>query len=144
MSNPPRKKGTAWETYLLGPLRELFYPELDHDMEDHPLQRLDMVARHKRAADGDFVGVPFTIEAKSTKTPMFQAWARKLENKVGNGWAIIWKGDRRVKTGAGPYVLMPYELFNLITAYALDQAPLSRDGRVMLGEDVDFILRPSD
>lgn len=114
MSNPQRQKGTTWEVELRDDhLRPLFYPDLPVDMDDHPLQRLDDAGRHKRAEDGDYVGVPYTIEAKSTQRPMFQQWARKLEKKVGKAWVLVWHGDRRAKTGSGPYVVEPLEFWEL-------------------------------
>lgn len=120
MANPPRAKGTRWEVELRTRLRKIFYPHYKGEDDDHPLQRLDEAARHKRADDGDFTGVPFAIEAKSTKRPMFQEWARKLEKKTGKAWAIVWHGDRRVRTGTGPYVVMPLELFEQLTYGQLD------------------------
>lgn len=113
-----RAKGTGWEVDLRDiHLRPLYYPDTPYGTEEehleHPLQRLDDVARHRRHADGDFVGVPYTIEAKKTERPLFQQWARKLEGKVGKAWALIWSGDRRTKTGTGPYVLEPLELWKL-------------------------------
>lgn len=118
MANPSRNKGTGFESELRdNVLRPLFYPGWEGDPEDHPLQRLDDAGRHKRAGDGDFVGVPFTIEAKKTERPMFQQWARKLERKVGKCWSLIWAGDRRVKTGTGPYVLMPLEFWVLLVEH---------------------------
>lgn len=114
MSNPSRQKGTWFESWLRdNVLRPLYYPNYSGPDDEHPLQRLDDAGRHKRAEDGDFIGVPYTIEAKSTQRPMFQQWARKLEKKVGKAWCLIWKGDRRAKTGSGPYVVMPLELWEL-------------------------------
>lgn len=120
MANPSRKKGTGFEVELKHRLRKLFYPACTAPDDDHPLQRLDEAARHKRAVDGDFVGVPFAIEAKKSERPMFQAWARKLERKVGKAWWLIWAGDRRVKTGTGPYVVMPLEFLEQLMLGQLD------------------------
>ena len=107
MANPPRQKGTRWETELLPILRRLF----GEQVERAPLKgTLDA---------GDFLGVPFLVEAKSTKSPRFQEWARKCERKAGKAWSIIWTGDRRVKTGAGPYVVMPLELWEDVVGTAL-------------------------
>lgn len=100
MANPSKKKGTNWEVELLGPLRELFGPQVERST-------LSGIYDY-----GDFVGVPHLIEAKSTTRPMFQEWARKCEKKAGKNWAIIWHGDRRVQTGTGPYVVMPIELWS--------------------------------
>jgi len=105
LSNPARAKGTQGENFFLEVLRELFYPDYVGLDEDHPLQRLDQAARHKRAVDGDYVGVPWTHEAKNTKRPLFLEWARHLRKKVGDDWVLLWKGDLRKKEG--PYVLMP-------------------------------------
>lgn len=93
MSNPSRKKGSAWEVELLDLLRPIW-----PDVERAPL---------KGTADfGDFVNVDgLLIEAKKTDAPHFLEWARKARDKTGgNGWRIVWSGDRR--KGDGPYVLL--------------------------------------
>jgi len=117
-----RAKGTAGENFFLGRLRRLFYPNLPAENEiaegvDHPLQRLDMVARHQRANDGDFVGVPWLHEAKNTQKPLFQAWARVCEKKAGFDWVILWKGDLRSPSGNGPYVFMPLEKYEELVSW---------------------------
>jgi hypothetical protein len=99
MSNPPRKKGTSWETQLVPRLQNLFGEQVS---------RAPLRGVHDH---GDFLGVPWLHEAKSTAKPLFQAWARVAEHKAGKAWTIIWKGDQRVRTGNGPYVLMPLELY---------------------------------
>jgi hypothetical protein len=106
VSNPSKKKGTWFEVWLRDQvLRPLFGPDVE---------RVDEVERYSRDRKGDFTGVPFEIEAKSTQRPSFQQWARKMEHKCGKAWVIVWKGDRRVKTGTGPYAVMPIELFEFI------------------------------
>jgi len=92
-----RQKGTSWETALLEPLRRVFGPQV----ERAPLKGT--------ADNGDFTGVPYQIEAKSTAKPLFLEWARKA-NAKSYPWAIVWKGDLR-KNDQGPYVLMPFEHF---------------------------------
>lgn len=102
-----RQKGTAWETELLPRLRALWGPLV----ERAPLRGI--------ADDGDFTNTPFLVEAKNTQKPLLQAWCRIAERKRPNGdWCVIWKGDRRVKTGNGPYVFMPLELFEQLVEAA--------------------------
>lgn len=108
MANPSKQKGTKWETELLPILRGLFGGRVE---------RSSLSGIHDY---GDYINVPFLVEAKSTKTPMFQAWARKCEKKAGKAWTIIWKGDRRVQTGAGPYAVMPLELFEQLVQCAME------------------------
>jgi hypothetical protein len=98
-----RQKGTEGENFFLPRLRRLFGAQV---------MRLDEVARHLRATDGDYVGVPWHHEAKNTERPLFQKWARVAEKKQPDGrWVVMWKGDLRVKTGNGPYVLMPLSFY---------------------------------
>lgn len=98
MANPSKQKGTKWESELLLRLRRI-WPQAERSslagINDY----------------GDYINVPYLIEAKSTQRPMFQQWARKAEKKAGKAWAIVWHGDRRAKTGNGPYVVMPLELY---------------------------------
>ena len=109
MANSARAKGTRWETELLEPLRALFGPQV----ERAPL---------KGEADaGDFTGVPWLHEAKSTKVPRFLDWARtatakaRRDNPADPSWVILWHGDRRAKD-LGPCALMPLALYERITA----------------------------
>ena len=128
MANPSKQKGTKWETALLAPLRRLFGDKVERSS-------LSGINDY-----GDFINVPFLIEAKSTAKPLFQKWARTCEKKAGKAWAIIWKGDTRTPTGNGPYVLMPLELFEAIQNLALsnyeylnDREVLLHDTAIMLG-----------
>jgi hypothetical protein len=114
VSNPARKKGTWWEVQLLPRLQALFGPQVDRA----PLKGVN--------DHGDFLGVPWLHEAKNTGKPLFQAWARICERKAGKAWAIIWKGDQRVKTGNGPYVLMPLEFYETLVDFALDHCDYAR------------------
>lgn len=110
-----RQKGTSWETALLEPLRRLFGPQV----ERAPL---------KGAQDkGDFIGVPYQIEAKNTAKPLFLEWARKA-NAKSTPWVIIWKGDLR-KNDQGPYVLMPMALYEELVGVTPLEAELSRAAR---------------
>lgn len=94
-----RQKGTGWETELLPHLRAAFGDQV----ERAPLKGVQ--------DKGDFVGVPFLVEAKKTEVPRFLDWARTARKKVGAGqwWSIVWSGDRR--KGEGPYVLLPLDMF---------------------------------
>jgi len=107
-----RAKGTRGENYFLPRLRKLFYPNYDGPEEEHPLQRAPL----KGVNDwGDFLGVPWLHEAKNTRKPLFQQWARTAEDKAkGEHWVVMWKGDLRSK-GNGPYVLMPLDTYETLT-----------------------------
>jgi hypothetical protein len=89
-----RAKGTRGENRFLPVLRDLF----GEQVERAPL---------KGALDnGDYVGVPWLHECKSTAKPLFQAWARVARKKAGGPqWILIWKGDERTADGQ-PLVLM--------------------------------------
>lgn len=93
-----RAKGTQGENFFLGFLRVLFGDKV----ERAPLKgTLDY---------GDYTGVPWLHEAKSTAKPLFLKWARVCEEKAGKNWVLLWKGDMRTR-GNGPYVLMPLEKY---------------------------------
>lgn len=97
-----RAKGTKWETELLDRLRGLFGPNVHRA----PLRGTQDA--------GDFVGVPWLHEAKSTKAPHFLEWARTAAKK-NERWCVLWHGDRR--TDPTELVMMPLHLFEeLITA----------------------------
>lgn len=130
-----RQKGTQGENFFLEKLRTLFGPSV----ERAPL---------KGTQDkGDFVGVPWLHEAKNTQKPLFQQWARTAEAKAGNAWVILWKGDLRTKTGNGPYVLMPYEMYDLLVDYAIDPyhtvdcGASRRPAIEMIQDDLQFMGR---
>jgi len=91
-----RAKGTTWETELVPILANLFGPQVDRA----PLRGVN--------DRGDFVGVPWLHEAKSTQVPRFLDWARTAQKKAEN-WVILWHGDRR--KAEGPYVMMSLELY---------------------------------
>lgn len=91
-----RAKGTKGENWFLPGLRWLW----GDSVERAPLKGVQ--------DNGDYVGVPYQIEAKSTKKPLFLEWARKATSKSWP-WVILWKGDLR--KSEGPYVLMPYEFY---------------------------------
>lgn len=96
-----RAKGTAGENFFLARLRIIF----GSWVERAPLKGvLDA---------GDFTGVPWLHESKSTQKPLFQQWARVCEKK-SRDWVILWKGDLRVTSGNGPYVLMPMHMYELL------------------------------
>lgn len=128
MSNPSKQKGTGWETYLLQPLRRLWGDQVNRS------------ALSGTNDYGDFTGVPFLHEAKCTAKPLFQAWARICEIKAHKAWVVIWKGDLRVRSGNGPYVFMPQELYDLLVNYALDNRPYPRDRFEMIKDDAKNIL----
>lgn len=123
MSNPSKKKGTDWEVELLGRLRTLFGNQVERASNTKGIHDY-----------GDYLGVPFLIEAKSTMLPKFQEWARKATAKAGRAWCVIWHGDRR-KSGNGPYVLMPLEFFEVLVIYALDNYEYARSRLQMIEDD---------
>jgi hypothetical protein len=98
-----RAKGTGWEVELLPLLRLAFGPQV----ERAPLKGTNDA--------GDFVGVPYQIEAKKTDVPHFLQWAKTAAKKTGNRFAVVWSGDRR--KGDGPFVLMPLEFFLELAAH---------------------------
>ncbi len=124
MSNPARAKGTRWEVALLNRLRGLFGPLVE---------RAPLKGTHDY---GDFTGVPWLHEAKHTLKPLFQQWARVCEAKAGRGWAIVWKGDTRTRSGNGPYVLMPLGFYELLVSYAIDNKTYPRPRLDMIRDDV--------
>lgn len=92
-----RAKGTHWETELLPLLRLVF----GQQVERAPLKGL--------ADKGDFVGVPWQHEAKSTLAPHFLQWAKTAQKKTPGRWAVLWTGDRRKRDG--PFVLLPLDFY---------------------------------
>lgn len=105
-----RAKGTAGENYFLGFLRILF----GEKVERAPLKGvLDY---------GDFTGVPWLHESKSTAKPLFLKWAAICEAKAGKNWVLLWKGDLRTK-GNGPYVLMTLEKYMSLVQSTDEHAP---------------------
>lgn len=92
-----RDKGTRGENYFLASLR-IIWPTA----ERAPLKgTLDA---------GDYVNVPFPVEAKNTAKPLFLAWVRRLKVIVArdglpNRWVLIWTGDRRTLDGQALMVL---------------------------------------
>lgn len=89
-----RQKGTEWETELLNQLAWCF--------PNHVITRAGTTLGCNDA--GDFVGCPFPVEAKSTKTMRLPEWLRKLRTKATatgepNRWALFWHGDRRTQDG---------------------------------------------
>lgn len=104
MSNPSRAKGTRFEVELLDVLRDLH----GEHVERAPL---------KGTSDaGDFVGVPYLVEAKNTKVPKFLEWTRQCRRKAkehrnSSSWILVWKGDRRTLLDPEPLVVMPLDLY---------------------------------
>lgn len=107
-----RQKGTEWESRLLPLLRALFYPDLDVDLEDHPLSRAGTTLGCNDR--GDFLGVPWPHEAKKTDVPHFLQWAKVLEKKSPGRWTILWSGDQRRKDG--PFVMLPLDFYLQLVA----------------------------
>lgn len=97
----PRSKGTLGENFFKPYLVQLFGPQVERaplkGTQDH----------------GDYVGVPYLVEAKNTKKPLFQLWARVCKKKAGDDWVLLWSGDRRTEDGE-PLVLMPLAKFTIL------------------------------
>jgi hypothetical protein len=127
MANRSRQKGTEGENYFLAGLRAAW----SSSVERAPL---------KGTADyGDYVGVPWLHEAKSTAAPKFLEWARKATAKTAstNGrWVVMWKGDLRKKEG--PYVLMPYEMYLTILDLVRDHPKPDDPAYIRLMEGEPF------
>ena len=74
MANPPKQKGTAFETSLVPEINK-FYPGTERR------------APHGTADKGDFV-IPgagdFIIEAKNHKTPSLGAWVEEAKKEAAN------------------------------------------------------------
>ena len=97
MTNPPRAKGTRGENYFLAHLRTV-WPTADRAPLRGILDR------------GDFVNVPFPVEAKNTRKPLFQLWVRRLRLiSPDHRWILVWKGDTRTADGR-PLMVMDFEL----------------------------------
>jgi len=86
--NRPRQKGTRGENYFLAHLRTV-WPAAERAPLRGTLDR------------GDYVNVPFLIEAKNTERPLFKQWVRVLRVKAGGSdrWVLVWKGDARTADG---------------------------------------------
>jgi len=107
MSNRSRARGTRGENYFLPWVRSLF--------GEH-VERTDMVARDKRATDGDYVfrdgrSLPWLIEAKDTDRAGLTKWVRvcRMKTVPSKRWMLLWKGDARTLDGQ-PIVVMSLEL----------------------------------
>lgn len=116
-----RAKGTAGENFYLPYLRQLFGPQV----ERAPLKGVQ--------DRGDYVGVPYMVEAKNTAKPLFQLWARVCKKKAGDDWILMWKGDRRTDDGE-PLVLMPLAKYMILEleAQAGRRKPTKKDRTVDL------------
>jgi hypothetical protein len=100
MSNPSRAKGTAFEVEVLDHLRAIFGPTV----ERAPLKGV--------YDKGDYLNVPFLIDAKKTERPLFLEWARQARRKAdGSYWAYIYADDRRKASSAGTLALLPMDFF---------------------------------
>ena len=61
---------------------------------------------------GDYVNVPFPIEAKAHKVPRFLEWLRILQGKASRHtaapgrWWLVYCDDRRRKDSVGAVVVM--------------------------------------
>jgi hypothetical protein len=109
MANPSRAKGTRWENELRELLRDVC-----PDVERAPLKGINDA--------GDFVNVPFPIEAKAHKVPKFLEWVRVIKRKAAlkclddegslnplspiHRWWVVYCPDRRSKDTVGPVALM--------------------------------------
>jgi len=97
MSNPPKQKGTAFETSLLPQLQSI-WPDISRAQTNNE--------------SNDFTG-PFPIEAKKRKSWAIPEWIRKIRKVAVDDaeWMIVVApGDGR-KLDAPPVIaVMPFEM----------------------------------
>ena len=112
MSNPSKAKGTRYEVELLAKLREVFGPQVERS----PLKGI--------LDAGDYVGVPFPIEAKNTKVLLIPDWVRRLRLLEAKPFALFCSGgDRRRKNTPGELMIVDaaFGLY-LLQLYAKDES----------------------
>ena len=103
-----REKGTRYEVALLTLLRLVFGSQV----ERAPLKGIQDA--------GDFVGVPFPIEAKNTEVLRLPEWVRRLRLIGGKRFVLFWSGgDRRRKDSPGELMIVPADFGrHLLDIYA--------------------------
>lgn len=100
-----RAKGTRGENYFADMLKPIF-PQI----ERAPLKGVNDA--------GDYVNVPFPVESKNTRKPLFLEWVRRLRRKApAYRWVLLWKGDMRTVDGR-PLMVVDAEFgMDLLHAY---------------------------
>jgi len=96
MANPPKAKGTAYETSLLKRYLTRVFPGIRRaEANNH---------------SNDFTG-PFPIEAKKRKTLAVPAWTRTLDDLSPGLWLLLCgPGDARAKGAHPELAVMPTEM----------------------------------
>ncbi len=110
MSNPSRRKGSAWETAIVDYLRARGWPYVE---------RRALGGNKDR---GDVAGIPgCVIEAKNAKTINLAGWLDEANTERDNDHAdlgVVWF-KRRGRTDPGAaYVLMDGDTFIRLLTYA--------------------------
>lgn len=109
MSNPSKKRGTAYETALLADLRTI-WPGAD---------------RAKAGNEScDFVGTAtVTIEAKHRKVWDLRTWIRKIRAVSDGPWVIFAAdGDRRLSSSVGEVMVVDKDFgLTLLAAWNPDR-----------------------
>lgn len=112
-----RAKGTTYENQLLSLIR-VFAPTVDRA----PLKGVN--------DKGDFVNVPWPIEAKNRVQLRPLEWAKAIKRKAADGTAEPWwwlcfkADDKRTKDSVGDVTMMPTSMaITLAEAYVRSIAP---------------------
>ena len=114
MSNPPKQKGTKYETSLLSRFLVRVWPNI------------------RRAEAGnksnDFTG-PFPIEAKKRKTWQIPSWTRTLDEMSPGLWMLMCgPGDSRKADAPPEITVMPTEMAIRLLHYYSERMFESTDG----------------
>lgn len=101
MSNPSKKKGSAWETRLVGYFNEHGFPFAERRVQAGALDK------------GDVAGVPFVIEAKNHRALDLAGWCDEAAKEartagMGNRWAVCF--PRRSHATGKAYAVISLEL----------------------------------
>lgn len=109
MANPPKRKGTAWESLIVQYLKERGWLHAERRALRGSFDR------------GDIAGIPgVVIEAKNCRTITIAAWVDEANTEVLNDGAVVgvvwWKRRGQVSPADG-FVTMDGETFtSLLTA----------------------------
>ena len=107
-----RAKGTEGENYFL----EFFVQRLWPAADRAPLKGIHDA--------GDFLNVPFPIEAKNVEVPRFLEWVKVLRRKApSHRWLLLWKGDMRKATHRPMAIMDPAFALELLDYWLTDGGP---------------------
>lgn len=101
MSNPSKKKGTAWEVRLVAYLNEHGFPFAERRVQAGGLDK------------GDIAGLPILVEAKNCRSIDLSGWCDEAAKEartagMGNRWAVVF--PRRSHVTAKAYAVISLEL----------------------------------